>query len=132
MFRHVQAALDMRQVILAGPFYYLIIQEVYTTTVPCIIILLRPGAHLRIFNVRRPCDAARAVRNTNNNMKRCARCCGDVHPRACSLYFILVCRFLPRHKFTGHALSTATPANILCHQSCHYHRRFFTHGKIVK
>ncbi|VVC44592.1 CDC45 family [Cinara cedri] len=27
MFRHVQAALDMRQVILAGPFYYLIIQE---------------------------------------------------------------------------------------------------------
>lgn len=31
MFRHVQAALDMRQVILAGPFYYLIIQEVYIT-----------------------------------------------------------------------------------------------------
>lgn len=29
MFRHVQAALDMRQVILAGPFYYLIIQEVH-------------------------------------------------------------------------------------------------------
>jgi len=28
MFRHIQAALDMRQVILAGPFYYLIIQEV--------------------------------------------------------------------------------------------------------
>lgn len=28
MFRHVQAALDMRQVILAGPFYYLIVQEV--------------------------------------------------------------------------------------------------------
>lgn len=27
MFRHVQAALDMRQVILAGPFYYLIVQE---------------------------------------------------------------------------------------------------------
>lgn len=28
MFKHVQASLDMRQVILAGPFYYLIIQEV--------------------------------------------------------------------------------------------------------
>jgi len=28
MFKHVQVALDMRQVILAGPFYYLIIQEV--------------------------------------------------------------------------------------------------------
>jgi len=28
MFRHIQAALDMRQVILAGPFYYLIVQEV--------------------------------------------------------------------------------------------------------
>lgn len=28
MFKHIQAALDMRQVILAGPFYYLIIQEV--------------------------------------------------------------------------------------------------------
>lgn len=28
MFRHVQAALDMKQVILAGPFYYLIVQEV--------------------------------------------------------------------------------------------------------
>ncbi|CAI6358306.1 unnamed protein product [Macrosiphum euphorbiae] len=27
MFRHIQAALDMRQVILAGPFYYLIVQE---------------------------------------------------------------------------------------------------------
>lgn len=28
MFRHIQAALDMKQVILAGPFYYLIVQEV--------------------------------------------------------------------------------------------------------
>lgn len=28
MFRHIQAALDMRQVILAGPFFYLIVQEV--------------------------------------------------------------------------------------------------------
>ncbi|CAH1732906.1 cell division control protein 45 homolog isoform X1 [Aphis gossypii] len=27
MFRHIQAALDMKQVILAGPFYYLIVQE---------------------------------------------------------------------------------------------------------
>jgi len=28
MFRHIQAALDMKQVILAGPFYYLVVQEV--------------------------------------------------------------------------------------------------------
>lgn len=28
MFKHVQNALDMKQIVLAGPFYYYVIQEV--------------------------------------------------------------------------------------------------------
>lgn len=39
MFKHIQAALDMKQVILAGPFYYLIVQEVKKNTFNFLLLI---------------------------------------------------------------------------------------------